>query len=111
MTTIAKCLLEAKYAEAAQTTQVTAAAGTRVIVDKMTAYNVSPGPATLAINIVASAGSAAATNLLTLKSLGSGEAYTFPEIVGQVLNPGDFISTLAGTASAIVLRISGRETN
>jgi hypothetical protein len=35
--------------------------------------------------------------------------YTFPELVGQVLNRGDFISTLAGTASAINMRVSGRE--
>jgi hypothetical protein len=35
--------------------------------------------------------------------------YTFPEIVGQVLLPGSFISTIAGTASAINIRASGRE--
>jgi len=35
--------------------------------------------------------------------------YTFPEIVGQVLNSGDFISTIAGTASAINIRASGRQ--
>jgi hypothetical protein len=30
-------------------------------------------------------------------------------LVGQVLNPGSFISTIAGTASAINMRVSGRE--
>jgi hypothetical protein len=34
--------------------------------------------------------------------------YTFPEVVGQVLNSGGFISTIAGTASAINIRASGR---
>ena len=32
-----------------------------------------------------------------------------PTKVSQVLNPGDFISTIAGTASAINMRVSGRE--
>lgn len=37
------------------------------------------------------------------------EVYTFPEIVGQVLNAGDFISTIAGTATSVNIRASGRE--
>ena len=35
--------------------------------------------------------------------------YTFPEVVGHVLEPGGFVSTLAGSASALVIRASGRE--
>jgi hypothetical protein len=35
--------------------------------------------------------------------------YTFPELVGQIIPPGGFISTVAGTASAINMRVSGRE--
>jgi len=41
--------------------------------------------------------------------LAAGETYIFPEISGQVLGPSATISTLAGTASAINIRVSGRE--
>jgi hypothetical protein len=43
------------------------------------------------------------------KTLQASEVYTFPELVGQVLGIGDFISTIAGTATAINMRVSGRE--
>jgi hypothetical protein len=43
------------------------------------------------------------------KSLAAGETYTFPEIVGHYLENGGYISTLAGTGSAINIRASGRE--
>jgi hypothetical protein len=107
MTTTSKCLLEAKYAEAVETTQYAAPSGTRTIIDKVSGY--SPAGGTLAIKIVASGGTASADELLVSKTFAAGEAYAFPEIVGQVLNPGDFVSTVAGGASTVVLRISGRE--
>lgn len=110
MTTVTpKTLLEAKYAENSQTTQYTAT-GVKTIIDKFTAANDTGSTATLKVNIVASGGSASASNLvLATKSIAAGETYTCPELVGQILSAGDFISTLAGTASAIVIRISGRE--
>ena len=43
------------------------------------------------------------------KALTAGECYTFPEIVGHVLGPGDVISTLASAATSITIRASGRE--
>jgi hypothetical protein len=108
MGTIAKCLLESKYAENSQTTQYTSPTGTRAIIDKFVAY--SAAGTTLAVNIVGSGGAAAASNLLVNRTLSAGETYTFPELVGQVLNAGDFVSTLASAASSVVIRISGRET-
>lgn len=107
MTTIAKCLLEAKYAEDTQTTQYTTPAGTRTIIDKFVGY--SPAGGTLTVNVVVSAGTAGASNLLVSKTLAAGESYTFPEIVGQILNAGDFVSTDTPAASTVVIRISGRE--
>jgi len=47
--------------------------------------------------------------IVKTKTLAPAETYTFPEIVGQVLAPGGFISTIAGTATAINIRASGRE--
>ena len=110
MTTTAKPLLSAKYAENTTTTQYTAPTGTRTIVDKFTGTNSSGSPATLSVYFVPSGGSAGVSNAVTVtKTLAASEVYTFPELVGQILGPGEFIATLAGTASAIVIRISGRE--
>lgn len=107
MTVTAKCLLEAKQAESSQTTQYTVAAGTRTIIDKFTARSVAG--ATLSVNLVASGGAAGASNLIVTKTLAAAEQYTFPELVGQVLNTGDFISTISSVATDTVIRISGRE--
>jgi hypothetical protein len=109
MTVTAKVLIPAKIAENAQTTQYTASNVTTII-DKFTATNYSGSAATLSINLVTTAGTAGNSNLITkTKTLQAGEVYTFPEIVGQILGSGDFISTLAGTATAINIRASGRE--
>lgn len=109
MTVTVKVLVPAKYAENSQTTQYTAT-GVTTIIDKFTATNISASAATISVNLVTTAGSAGNTNLITkTKTLQPSEVYTFPELVGQVLSAGDFISTLAGTASAINIRVSGRE--
>ena len=104
-------LIAAKTAENSQTTQYTAGAGVRTIIDKFTATNYSGSTAVLSVNLVASGGSAADSNLaIKEKAIAAGQTYTFPEVVGHVLPPGGFISTLAGTASALSIRASGRET-
>lgn len=102
-------LIPAKQAESAQTTQYTAT-GVRTIIDKFTGTNTSALPVALSINLVTSGDTAGNQNLIVkAKSLAAGETYTFPEVVGQVLAPGGFISTLAGTAASITIRASGRE--
>jgi hypothetical protein len=102
-------LIPAKTAENAQTTQYTST-GVTTIIDKFTATNYSAAAATLSINLVTAAGSAGNDNLIVkTKTLQAGETYTFPEIVGQILAPSGFISTIAGTASAINIRASGRQ--
>lgn len=109
MTVLVKTLVPAKTVETTQTTQYTATNVTAII-DKFTATNYSGTAATISVNLVTTAGSAGNQNLITkTKTLQPSEVYTFPELVGQVLGVGDFISTLAGTASAINMRVSGRE--
>jgi hypothetical protein len=109
MTVIVKNIVPAKTVEATQTTQYTATNVTTII-DKFTATNYSATAATISVNLVTLAGSAGNDNLITkTKTLQPSEVYTFPELVGQVLNAGSFISTIAGTASAINMRVSGRE--
>ena len=109
MTVTVKVLVPAKTVENSQTTQYTAT-GVTTIIDKFTATNYNTAAATISVNIVTASYSAGNNNLITkTKTLQPAEVYTFPELVGQVLNPGDFISTIAGTASAINMRVSGRE--
>jgi hypothetical protein len=109
MTVTVRVLVPAKFAEATQVTQYTAN-GLTALIDKFTATNISASAATISVNLVTNAGSAGNTNLITkTKTLQASEVYTFPELVGQVLGNGDFISTIAGTASAINIRVSGRE--
>lgn len=109
MTVTAKVLLPAKQIEDVQTTQYTAT-GVRAIIDKATVTNTSAGNVALSVNLVAVAGSAATGNLIIKeKTLFPNETYTCPELVGQVLDIGGFISTLSSAASALTMRVSGRE--
>lgn len=109
MTVTVKVLIPAKIAENTQTTQYTATNVTAII-DKFTATNYSAAAASISVNLVTSADTAGNQNLIVkTKTLQPAECYTFPELVGQVLAPNGFISTLAGTASAINIRVSGRE--
>ena len=109
MAVTTKVLIPAKTAENTQTTQYTSVNVTTVI-DKFTATNYSATAATISVNLVAVSGSAGNDNLIVkTKTLQPSETYTFPELVGQVIVSGGFISTIAGTATAINIRASGRE--
>jgi hypothetical protein len=109
MTVTVRVLIPAKTAENTQTTQYTAQ-GVTTIIDKFTATNYTATAATISVNLVTFAGAAGNDNVIVrTKTLQANETYTFPEIVGQVLAPNGFISTIAGTASAINIRASGRE--
>jgi hypothetical protein len=109
MTVSVKVLVPAKTVENSQTTQYTST-GVTTIIDKFTATNYGATAATISVNLVTVSGSAGDQNLITkTKTLQPAEVYTFPELVGQVLGSGDFISTIAGTASSINMRVSGRE--
>lgn len=104
-----KVLIPAKIAENTQVTQYTAT-NVSTIIDKFTATNYSASAATISVNLVTQFDSAGNQNLIIkAKTLLPSETYTFPELVGHVLQPGGYISTIAGTASAINIRSSGRE--
>lgn len=109
MTVNISTLLEATQVANAQTTQYTVPPSTKVIIDKFTATNNTGATATLTVNLVPNAGAAAAANIvLAAKAIAANECYTCPELVGQILATGDFISTLSGTNNAITIRVSGR---
>lgn len=104
-----KVLIPAKTAEVAQTVQYTATNVTAVI-DKFTATNYDTVARTISVNIVTSGGTAGNDNLIVkTKTLQPAETYTFPELVGQVIASGGFISTIASTGTSINIRASGRE--
>jgi len=109
MTVTVKVLIPAKQAENTQTTQYTAT-NCRTIIDKFTVTNTTAGNVTFSVNLVTSGGSAAASNLiLDNRSIAPDECYTCPELVGQALESGGFISTIAGAATSLTIRASGRE--
>ena len=109
MTVTVTVLVPAQTANNTQSTVYTAS-GVTAIIDKFTATNYSGAAATISVNLVTSGGTAGNNDLIVkTKTLQASETYTFPELVGHVLRPSGFISTIAGTASAINIRVSGRE--
>jgi hypothetical protein len=109
MTVIVKVLIPAKQAENAQTTQYTAS-NVRAIIDKFTVTNTSANNITFSCNLVTVGGSAGVSNLIVdARSLVPDETYTCPELVGQALEDGGFISTIASAATSLTIRASGRE--
>ena len=109
MTVTVKTIIPAKQAENVQTTQYTAT-NCKTIIDKFTATNTSAGNVTISVNLVTSGGSAGVTNLIVdSRAIAPDETYTFPELVGQVLELGGFISTIASAAASLTIRASGRE--
>jgi hypothetical protein len=110
MSVNSRVIIPAKIAEAAQTTQYTSGAGMWTLIDKFTATNYSAVAATLSVNLPTVGDAAGNQNLVVkTKSLAAGETYTFPEIVGHVLGPGDFISTIAGAAGSVSVLSTGRQ--
>lgn len=108
MTTTTAAIIPAKAAENAQTTQYTSTS-VKTIIDKFTATNTTGGNVTFAVNLVNSGGGAAAGNLMFSRTILAGQCYTCPELIGHTLEAGDFISTLAGAATSITIRASGRQ--
>lgn len=108
MSTLIEALIPSKQAEGAQTTQYTSL-GVRTIIDKFTVTNTTVGAVTFAANLVTTGGAAGAANLIVRRSISPGQTYTCPELVGHILEEGNFISTLAGAAASLTIRASGRQ--
>ncbi len=108
MTVTSKPLIVSKYASSSEATEYTAN-GLRTIIDKFTGYNGSGGAVTLTIKLVPNGGTAGASNITVTRAIAVGATDTFPEICGHSLEPGGFISVLASSATAIVIRSTGRE--
>ena len=109
MAVTVKNIIPPKQAENAQTAQYTAT-NCKAIIDKFTVTNTNSSNVTISVNLVASGGSAGNSNLIVkTRSVVPGETYLCPELVGQVLEAGGFISTLASAATSLTITASGRE--
>lgn len=109
MTVTVKTLIPPKQLEATQTTQYTATSA-KALIDKATVTNTDTVNRTFSVNIVQSGGSATNANLIIDdRTVVPGETYLCPELIGHELDPGAFISTVASAATALTLRVSGRE--
>ena len=104
-----KNIIPRKQALAVQTDQYTAT-NCKCIIDKFTVTNTSAANVTFSVNLVASGGTAGDANLvLKAKTVVPNETYTCPELVGQVLEAGGIISTIAGVSASLTISASGRE--
>jgi len=109
MSIVAKTLVAAQYAQNSQAL-VYSPNGTRAIIDRFTATNNSGSAAELSVWIVPNGGSTGGENrMIYQRELASGESYSCPEVIGQVMESGDSLVTLASAGGAITIRVSGRE--
>jgi hypothetical protein len=109
MTVTVSVLVPPKQMESSQTTQYTAT-NVRAIIDKATVTNTDTVARTFSVNVVTSGGVAGNGNLvIDTRTVMPDETYLCPELVGHVLAPGGFISTIASNATSLTLRVSGRE--
>jgi hypothetical protein len=109
MTVTVKVLVPPLQMQNSQTTQYTATAA-KAIIDKATVTNTDTVNRTFSVNLVTSGGSPGNSNLvIDDRTVVPGETYLCPELVGQSLESGGFISTIASAATALTLRVSGRE--
>ena len=95
---------------ATDTTLYTCPTETRVKILTATATNDTTTSCYVSVHRVPSGGSVADTNIIiNQKPTSSRESVLLWELVGQVLEAGDFISAIAETADQLTVHISGME--
>ena len=102
-------IIERKRVAANQTEQYLAS-GVKMIIDKFTVTNTTTAAVTFSCNLPNSGDEVSDDNLVVdTVNVPAHESYLCPELVGQSLEVGDSISTIADTASALTISASGRE--
>lgn len=102
-------LIERQQAPSTETTLYTAT-NVKTVIDKFSVTNTTGGAVTLTVHLVPSGGTAGDPNcVLKTKSVASLETYNCPELVGQMLKSGDFISLIASASASLTLSAAGRE--
>jgi hypothetical protein len=104
-----KCLVEPVLLTTANVNYYTVGKGATII-DKMTVINVTAFDDVITIYLVPSGGSAGSSNRIARNlRIAPDETYEFSKVEGHILNIGDSIMAVAGNASALSFRVSGRE--
>lgn len=94
----------------AAVTYYTCPALKKTVIQSATAINTTSADHTVTVHRVPSGGTASNTNkLISARTLGPGEAYQCPELLGKVLGYGDTIQALADAGTSISLQIAGME--
>ena len=102
-------IIPRKLLEGVQTTQYTAVL-CKTIIDKFTLTNTHNAPVTVTISMPATSVPVSIANqVLRNKTIAINETYNCPELVGQTLEPGGFISTIVSVDAVLSISASGRE--
>ena len=109
MSVSVKPLILSKYASNVDTAEYTTPSSTNTIIDKFIARNNTGGAVTLTIYLVPNGGSSGNDNLYYSTSIAANTTVDLTEIKGNILATGGAIRVLAGAASSITIRASGRE--
>ncbi len=110
MSVLARTLINAQYASAADTTLYTSAPLTTTIIDKFTATNRDAVAQTLTVHLVPSGGISDDSNVIVdAVSLAAHEAIDVDILKNHILSPGDLITVSASVGSKVVVRSSGRK--
>jgi hypothetical protein len=91
-------------------TYYTAPANTTTVIQSVVLTNTTAGAITATVHLVASGGSATASNMvLSARSIAAGETYLVPGCAGAVVATGGTIQALASANTSIILMASGTE--
>ena len=109
MTVTVRNIIPRQQADSTQTT-LYVATNVKCVIDKFTVTNTGAANASISVNLVASGGTPGDNNLVTkARTIVPGETWSAPELVGQVLESGGYISTIASAAATLTISASGRE--
>lgn len=112
MAVTVKTLIEAAEGTTSITTSPSyTAVNCKAIIDKFTAVNTAAANVTLSVYITNASPFVAANNkqVVDARAIAPGETYTFPEVVGQALESGYSVCTVASANTSLTIRASGRE--
>jgi hypothetical protein len=109
MAVVAKALVEGQIIPNTDTTVYTTPLSVTTILDKCTSTNYDSVARIQTVSIVAAGAAVGNAYYVAKHTFAPYESYTWPEVVGQVLNPLDFVSVISSNATGMNIRISGRE--
>jgi hypothetical protein len=101
-------VLVSQQLAATETTQYTGPASSAVKLAAASLCNTSGSAVTVSLSVLKSGQTADGTHrVISSYSLAAGDSTVLSELEGHFLGPGDFISAIAGTASAVTFVLSG----